>query len=169
MGHRSVVIRGFLVRRGQVDEDSRDSRVKPVSLTGFRNWFPAPGREAEGRAMLRHLGQKQGRGALRKEVRHTLLRAVTLSFAELLFSLVIHVHLLATPWPEAHQASLSVTISPSLLTLMAIEPVRPSNHLTLCRPLLLVELWIPCSPRCHEGLGCRVCEDPAHATEGVGG
>lgn len=47
MGQRSVVVHGFLVRRGQVDEDSRDSRVTPVSLTGLRNWFPARGREAE--------------------------------------------------------------------------------------------------------------------------
>ena len=47
------------------------------------------------------------------------------------------VQLFATPWIAARQASLSITNSHSLLKLMFIEPVMPSNHLILCRPLLL--------------------------------
>ena len=47
-----------------------------------------------------------------------------------------HVRLFLTPWTAAHQASLSVTISRSLLKLMSIESVMPSNHLILCRPFL---------------------------------
>ena len=47
-----------------------------------------------------------------------------------------HVQLLATPWTAAHQASLSFTISRSLLKLMYIESVVPSNHLILSSPLL---------------------------------
>ena len=43
----------------------------------------------------------------------------------------------ATPWTAALQAFLSNTNSWSLLKLMSIEPVMPSNHLILCRPLLL--------------------------------
>ena len=42
-----------------------------------------------------------------------------------------------TPWTAARQASLSITNSQSLLKLMSIESVMPSNHLILCRPLLL--------------------------------
>ena len=42
-----------------------------------------------------------------------------------------------TPWPAARQASLSITISQTLLKLMSIESVMPANHLILCRPLLL--------------------------------
>ena len=41
------------------------------------------------------------------------------------------------PWTAARQASLSITNSQSLLKLMSIESVMPSNHLILCRPLLL--------------------------------
>jgi len=48
-----------------------------------------------------------------------------------------HVRLFATPWPAARQTSLSITNSWSLLKLMFIESVMPSNHLILCRPLLL--------------------------------
>ena len=48
-----------------------------------------------------------------------------------------YVGLFATPWTAAHQASLSITNSWSLLKLMSIESVMPSNHLILCRPLLL--------------------------------
>ena len=42
-----------------------------------------------------------------------------------------------TPWTAAHQAFLSITNPWSLLKLMSIESVMPSNHLILCRPLLL--------------------------------
>ena len=45
--------------------------------------------------------------------------------------------LFATPWTAAHQASLSIINSRSLLKLMSIESVMPSNHLILCHPLLL--------------------------------
>jgi len=47
------------------------------------------------------------------------------------------VRLFATPWTAAHQASLSITNSWSLLKLTSIESVMPSNHLILCHPLLL--------------------------------
>ena len=48
-----------------------------------------------------------------------------------------HVRLYATPWTAACQASLSTTNSWSLLKLMSIESMMPSNHLILCRPLLI--------------------------------
>ena len=51
--------------------------------------------------------------------------------------LLSRVWLFATPWAAACQASLSITNSQSLLKLMSIESVMPSNHLILCRPLLL--------------------------------
>ena len=53
------------------------------------------------------------------------------------------VRLFATPWIAARQASLSVTNSRSLLRLMSIELVMPSNHLILCRPLLLLPSIFP--------------------------
>ena len=53
------------------------------------------------------------------------------------------VQLFVTPWTAACQASLSITNSWSLLKLMSIELVMPSNHLILCRPLLLPPLIIP--------------------------
>ena len=49
----------------------------------------------------------------------------------------------ATPRTAAHQASLSITSSQSLLKLMPIESVMPSNHLILCRPLLLLPSIFP--------------------------
>ena len=50
--------------------------------------------------------------------------------------LLSHVRLFVTPWIAARQASLSITNSWTLLKLMSIELVMPSNHLILCRPLL---------------------------------
>ena len=59
----------------------------------------------------------------------------------LLFSRSRHVQLFVTPWTVARQASLSFTISWSLLRLMSIELVMPSNHLVLCCPLLLPSIF----------------------------
>ena len=53
------------------------------------------------------------------------------------------VQLFATPWTAPRQASLSVTNSWSLLKLMSIESVIPSNHLILCHPLLLLPSIFP--------------------------
>ena len=55
-----------------------------------------------------------------------------------LVQLLSRVRLFATPWIAARQASLSITNSRSLLKPMSIESVMPSNHLILCRPLLLL-------------------------------
>ena len=53
------------------------------------------------------------------------------------------VRLFATPWTAAHQASLSITNSQSLPKFMSIELVMSSNHLILCRPLLLLPSIFP--------------------------
>ena len=69
-----------------------------------------------------------------------LLYHLKISFFRLQFRSVVQplsrVQLLATLWTAACQASLSVTNSQSLLKLMSIKSVMPSNHLILCRPLL---------------------------------
>ena len=59
--------------------------------------------------------------------------------------LLSHVPLFATPRTAAHQASLSITNSWSLLRLMSIELVMPSSHLILCRHLLLLPSIFPAS------------------------
>ena len=53
------------------------------------------------------------------------------------------VRLFVTPWTVAHQASLSITNSQSPLKLMSVASVMPSNHLILCRPLLLLPSTFP--------------------------
>ena len=54
-----------------------------------------------------------------------------------------HVELFATPWTAARQASLSITNAQSLPKPMSIESVMPSNHLILCRPLVLLPSIFP--------------------------
>ena len=66
----------------------------------------------------------------------------------LLYNLVVVqslslVRLFATPWTAAHQASLSFTISQSLLKLMSIESVMPSNRLIFCCPPFLLPSIFP--------------------------
>ena len=60
-----------------------------------------------------------------------------------LFELWCWRRLLRVPWTAAHQASLSLTISWSLLKLMSVESVMSSNHLILCHPLLLLLAIFP--------------------------
>ena len=61
----------------------------------------------------------------------------------LVVQLLSHVQLFTTPWSVARQASPSFTISRSLLKLMSIESVMPSNQLILCCPLLLLPSVFP--------------------------
>ena len=66
---------------------------------------------------------------------------MTIKIRKLTFSsvqLLSRVRVFATPWIAAHQASLSITNSQSLLKPMSIELVMPSSHLILCCPLLLL-------------------------------
>ena len=63
--------------------------------------------------------------------------------SSLVFQLLNHVRLFATPLTAARQPSLSVTISQSLLKLMSIESVMPFNHLICCCSLLLLPLLFP--------------------------
>ena len=79
---------------------------------------------------------------------HTCLCVATdWNVVMLLFMIVVQslscVWLFATPWTAAHQASLSFTITQSLLKLMSIESVMPSNYLILCHPLLLLPSILP--------------------------
>ena len=64
-----------------------------------------------------------------------------LSFSSV--QLLSHVQLFVTPWTAARQASLSITNSQSSLKLMPTELVMPSNHLILCRLLLLLPSIFP--------------------------
>ena len=73
---------------------------------------------------------------------HTTFSDELLLFSQPVQSLS-HVRLLATLWTVARQASLSITNSRSLLKLVSLESVMPSNHLILCRPLLLLPSNFP--------------------------
>ena len=78
----------------------------------------------------------------------SLFQRISLNLFSLVVSIysvqsVSHVQLFVTPWTAACQASLSTTNSWSLLKLMSIELVMPSNHLILCHPLLLLPSVFP--------------------------
>ena len=77
-----------------------------------------------------------GRLKKRKKMGTSLMVSVQFSSVHLLS----RIWPFSTPWTAARQASLSITISQSLLKLMSIESVMPSNHLILCHPLLLLPL-----------------------------
>ena len=74
---------------------------------------------------------------------HLFLLTTPLIGGVVVFQLLSHVWLFATPWTAARQASLSFTISQRLLKLMSIESVMPYNHLDLWHPLLLLPSIFP--------------------------
>ena len=74
-------------------------------------------------------------------VQESDMTEVTIMHFVVVVQLLSHVQLLATPWTAARQASLSITISQSLLKLVSIALVMPSNHLILCPLLLLPSIF----------------------------
>ena len=82
-----------------------------------------------------------------KFIMHTIPTSFQLTLLLLIFfslvQLLSHIQLFAKPWTAARHASLSITNSWSLLKLMSIEQVKPSNHLILCRSLLLLPPIFP--------------------------
>ena len=77
-----------------------------------------------------------------QRVRHEWATSLHFIYGQLVQPLS-HVWLFVTPWISARQASLSITNSQSLLKLMSIESVMPSNHLILCCPFLLTPSIFP--------------------------
>ena len=96
----------------------------------------AKARRRDGRAVCRDQGSGHCSEVSRGQCRHRL--SVQFSSVQSLS----HVRPFPTPWIAARQASLS-TNSRSLLKLMSIESVMPSNHLILCLPLLLLPSIFP--------------------------
>ena len=72
-----------------------------------------------------------------------LSKFALLNLSYLVVQSLSHVRLFVAPWTAALQASLSFTISWSLLKLISIESVMPSNHLIFCHPLLLLPSIFP--------------------------
>ena len=85
----------------------------------------------------------------REDVKGSLLRGRSVDWGPRMLLIwpvscsLSRVRLFATPWTAACQVSLSITNSRSLLKLMSIESVMPSNHLILCHPLLLLPSIFP--------------------------
>ena len=75
-------------------------------------------------------------------VKHITVNLYSLKFV-VVVHLLSHVQLFATPWTGLHQATLSFTISQSLLRFMSTELVMSLNHLILCHPLLLLTSIFP--------------------------
>jgi len=93
------------------------------SQCSVTTWRDTVGREVE--------------GGFRMEATHVYLWPIYIQFSRSVVSDS------ATPWTAACQASLSITNSGSLLKLMSIDSVMPSNHLILCRLLLLLPSIFP--------------------------
>ena len=107
------------------------SRFSPSFLSAWKDSYVV---SLPGKAVL-----CKGRPVVVYLISHLVLNYVGDSSVQLLS----RVQLFTTPWTAAHQASLSITNSWSLLKLMSIELVMPSNHLILCHPLLLLPSIFP--------------------------
>ena len=90
--------------------------------------------EEELRSLLMKVNEESEKTDLKLNIQKTMIMTSSPIHSVQLLS---HVEHFATPWTEACQASLSITNFRSLLKLMSIESVMPSNHLILCCPLLL--------------------------------
>ena len=95
------------------------------------------------------MGRERGRGCLKNQLLHGsgVASGKPLDFQPLGIAIVFQslspVQLFVTPWTVARHASLSFTISWSLLKLISIESVMTSNHFVFCHPLLLLPSIFP--------------------------
>ena len=99
--------------------------------------------------------------SLQQTLTELLLCAMDCSRVVVVVQLLNHVQLFVTPWTVACQASLSFTISQSLLKLMSIESVMPSNHLVLCRPLIcssIKQIMAPYLLDCKQGIALHAMQ-----------
>ena len=116
----------------QETQESSNNTVQKHQFFGILEWavkpadLPHPGMKPESPASLYHF-TTEPLGKPRYNT-HQFSSVQSLS----------RVRLFSTPWIAAHQASLSITNSRSLLKLMPIDLVMPSSHLILCHPLLLL-------------------------------
>ena len=111
-----------------------DPLVKEMAIHSRTLAWKIPWMEEPGR--LQSMGWQR--------VGHNWATSLTLMFSTQIFSVVqllSHIRLFATSWSVACQAFLSFIISWSLLKLMSIESMVPSNHLILCHPLLLPSIF----------------------------
>ena len=120
----------------------------PVSCWSHQCWFTNWALNTKGEEKLKRLTTQIGRGQVNAQrtyshglswaPAHWLLKVHQFSSVQSLSCVR-----LCNPWTAAPQASLSITNSRSLLKLMSIKSVMPSNHLILCRPLLLLPSIFP--------------------------
>ena len=103
-------------------------------------WYWMQG--SSGKLELLGLLQDGGEEKVRKEIKNILITVTSGDWISSVQSLS-HVWLFVTPWTATCQASLSITNSRTLLKLMSIESVMPSNNLILCCPLLLLPSIFP--------------------------
>ena len=114
-------------------------RGKPGAFPVSASWLPSVQNNPQGK--VAYLGEIYPDFLLYHHVLETCSDILLSSVQGL-----SRVWLFATPWTAARQASLSITNSWSLLKLLFIELVMPSNHLILCHPLLLLLLQNPAIP-----------------------
>ena len=95
--------------------------------------------EEEVKNLLMKVKEESKKAGLKLSIQKTILASVPITSWQISsVQSLSRVWLFVTPWTTARQASLSITNSQSLPKLMSIESMMPSNHLILCRPLLLL-------------------------------
>ena len=135
----SCIVAGFFTTVSLVAQMVK--RLLQCGRPRFNPWDTSPASPS-----LLKLREFQKVSARDKAGIQTWVNREYLSIISFLFTTIqslSHVQLFETLWTAAHQASLSFTISRSLVKLMSIESVMPPNHLIICHPLLLLPSIFP--------------------------
>ena len=132
----------YIMQNGSLDEVQAGIKIAGRNVNNLR-WYYPNGRKQRGtKEPLDECERGKWKAGLKLNIKKTkIIASGPITSWQIVVQSLSHVQLFATPWTAAHHASLSFTVSRSLLKLISTESMMPSNHLILCHPLLLSSIF----------------------------
>ena len=130
------------MQNASLDEVQAGIKIAGRNINNLR-WYYPNGRKQRGtKEPLDECERGKWKAGLKLNIKKTkIIASGPITSWQIVVQSLSHVQLFATPWTAARQASLSFTVSRSLLKLISTESMMPSNHLILCHPLLLSSVF----------------------------
>ena len=130
------------MQNASLDEVQAGIKIARRNINNLRWYYPNGRKQRGAKEPLDECERGERKAGLKLNIKKTkIIASGPITSWQIVVQSLSHVQLFATPWTAACQASLSFTVSRSLLKLISTESMMPSNHLILCHPLLLSSVF----------------------------